>query len=175
MWNSSVGWFVYPPFIYRTVNGGTTWTRAAMPVPQGVALSSVNVKALKFFSDRDGVVVLWGMQQNVGYTYLSTTLDGGVHWSTPNDVPVGSSHDLIFMYFFDSRNWVGSPYSGGFVRTSDGGEQWDSLTPQKSGLSAGGVLDFVDQLHGWEYSRYDLFATTDGGIHWTRVAVARSG
>jgi photosystem II stability/assembly factor-like uncharacterized protein len=71
------------------------------------------------------------------------------------------------------------------MSTADGGSTWRTSQPiPASGMSLGVEYDFLDALHGWlltdtgyyaphRYAR-DLFATSDGGLHWSRVASASS-
>jgi photosystem II stability/assembly factor-like uncharacterized protein len=72
------------------------------------------------------------------------------------------------------------------MSTADGGATWKTSQPiPASGMSLGVEYDFLDALHGWlltdtgyyaphRYAR-DLFATSNGGLHWSRVASASSG
>jgi photosystem II stability/assembly factor-like uncharacterized protein len=64
--------------------------------------------------------------------------------------------------------------------TNDGGQTWQQGQPvPASGVNLAAELDFLDDLHGWlliDTGYYatpafvrTLYATTDGGLHWSRL------
>jgi len=179
--NSASGWFIpdfslYPAtslFVFRTLDGGASWKVQSIEDPRGINSSNAAVAGVKFFNDRQGVLEVNGNLS--GQNYVSTTSDGGTSWSHPNLVPTaGILPDWVD--FIDAQNWVAWPSAGGLMVTSDGGGRWDVLAP---GLPAPGLergqLDFVDLSHGWAYTGYGLFGTTDGGAHWVMLTVPSTG
>lgn len=59
--------------------------------------------------------------------------------------------------------------------TVDGGTTWRVAGSLPSGLDESARLRFADGSHGYAYDRASLFATTDGGAHWSRVTTPFDG
>ncbi len=69
-----------------------------------------------------------------------------------------------------------SPPCTSVVRTRDGGKTWAGIPAPKVGLSTDqltGVhqIRFADAENGWAFGP-ELWATHDGGAHWTRVTLS---
>jgi photosystem II stability/assembly factor-like uncharacterized protein len=68
------------PFFYRTNDGGRTWRRQLLPVPQQCACETT---APTFFSPTVGVLSVYGFDVNGGgkpFMRVLWTRDGGTHW-----------------------------------------------------------------------------------------------
>jgi photosystem II stability/assembly factor-like uncharacterized protein len=177
--DSSAGWFIpdynfYPAMslsVFRTLDRGGSWKLQTIELPQGINSSNAAVLAVKFFDDRQGVLEL--NRYLSGQSYAYTTSDGGTSWSQPNPIPT----DLPSLVdFIDAHDWLAFSSAGALIRTSDGGQHWNVLA---AGLPASGwqrgVFDFVDLSHGWVYTGYYLFGTTDGGVHWVTLTLPSIG
>jgi photosystem II stability/assembly factor-like uncharacterized protein len=110
--------------------------------------------------------------------YSSCVLDAGHSWIT---VATGNP------------NCPGTPPCAGpqvdhvvVMSTRDSGQTWQQSQPiPASGSSLAAELDFVDDMHGWllldsgYYSSPSfvrtLYATSDGGLHWNRLASGTRG
>ena len=55
--------------------------------------------------------------------------------------------------------------------THDGGTTWQATTPVPVALSA---VDFLDMQHGWVTDGSILYATSNGGHHWTKIVPGTS-
>lgn len=177
----------------------------ATPTPGFLALSSIHMTTATTgwaTGDTDNRV-------NGPNSGVFRTTDGGTHWNavTPNnqqwidifsEAP-GPSANLsprpkisfeISTFFLDAdRVWV-----AGIVRTttdstvtvfstSDGGAHWQAGIPFRAMQSAGTLLDFIDNRHGWlllgihegmQQERAALYQTTDGS-HWSLVTQTSLG
>src|SRR5438445_2336542 len=126
---------------------------------------------MKFFNVRQGVLQL--SRNSSGQSYVYSTSDSGTSWSLPSPMPT----DLpTLIDFIGPANWMAWSTAGAVIRTSDGGQHWNVLA---AGLPAPGwqrgSFDFVDPSHGWVYTGYYLFGTTDGGAHWVKVSLPSTG
>jgi hypothetical protein len=96
--------------VYRTQNGGASWTI----VNQGLGLEKL------YFSDAmNGCVVGYGGR-------ISTTSDGGLTW-TPR--VSGTTNDLQAVHFFNSQYGTAVGWAGTILRTNDGGVTWFTEPP----------------------------------------------
>jgi photosystem II stability/assembly factor-like uncharacterized protein len=171
-----------------------TPTQRDFPTPQPLTAGEpVTLTKIKMFDTRTG----WGtgFQQVSGARVLYTE-DGGITWSdrTPPEqiAEMVEENESVWSHFLDaSTAWViyapqrqPPPVDAPVVwRTTDGGLTWDPSPP----LQADGMEDFfspegfasVGNDYGWllvhvgagmshDYSY--LYATTDGGATWERVA-----
>jgi photosystem II stability/assembly factor-like uncharacterized protein len=155
-----------PVEIFRTVDGGGTWTL----IYSTSAFATPTVRSLEFQDARRGWLVL-----DDG---VIRTDDGGDTWF---DYPLpGTTPSLIRATSADpATTWAvafSSEYGDGdntLLKSDDGGRTWrqvpipDDQSPQ--------LVTFVDALHGW-YLAYvcapgvcdqRLFRTDDGGDTWT--------
>jgi photosystem II stability/assembly factor-like uncharacterized protein len=51
--------------------------------------------------------------------------------------------------------------------TQDAGATWQKTTPL---MIRATVVDFIDMKHGWVSDGTQLYATDDGGLHWTSLS-----
>ncbi|HEY1756003.1 MAG TPA: YCF48-related protein, partial [Bryobacteraceae bacterium] len=77
--------------------------------------------------------------------------------------PPGTSPNFSSVSFVDP--WHGWAVGAGVpIKTTDGGETWQSVSSPAGGLNA---ISFVDALHGWAVGLSGtILATTDGGETW---------
>ena len=143
---------------------------------------------LHFVNATDGW--LSGTITTNGFTWLYTTYDGGSTWehvSLPLPTQISKSELIVWPPTFFTFNdgilavtaW--SPVSLATFVTHDGGRSWQHTgllyaysPPNLDMFSPTGSPTFVDLLHGW-VGAYDgkqnsLYATSDGGQHWTEDA-----
>jgi photosystem II stability/assembly factor-like uncharacterized protein len=121
---------------------------------------------------------------------IYTTTDGGQNWL--DVLPAGVSRHAQFTATFltAQRAWIAAfgpinytTLTGRLTvyRTSDAGRHWSASTIARSPVPGGEVaqLDFTDALHGWlllgltpgmGHLVYALWRTSDGGVHWSKVA-----
>ena len=174
--DTSMGWAVggsqhywgYAGAIYRTTNGGTTWTL----YPPGPPATFEYLHSV-FFGDRlNGWVV-------GSYGTMLQTTNGGITW-TGNGA---TSDELRSIFFIDAnQGWaVGGAWSSIPVLTStiilhttNGGTTWSS---QPTGLTEKlRSVVFADINTGWAVGEGgSILHTVDGGTTWTAQASLTGG
>ena len=193
--NTMSGWFITtygtsggtPPFLYRTVDGGVTWNLRSIPTVRGMT-SAGFVSKFIFFNPNEAVMEFDRSFTAPGTTYASTTRDGGSHWSEPIKLSTEAS-----LTFVDASNWVGWPYTGGWMTTADAGQHWNT-TPNAASFGGPPVVNaglppsfpgrwvyFRSPAVGWAYVAEDapgggssgvaLYQTVDGGVSWTPLSL----
>jgi photosystem II stability/assembly factor-like uncharacterized protein len=161
------------PRIYRSTDGGHTWSWTSLSDPinfQGVSDG---------FAFSAGVVKSFGSTELVdasGNGFLSSKAgsfayrsdDGGAHWVLAAALPSGPGAVL----FLSPTRWLMLQGPSGPVQTTDGGKTWQSFTTDYS--DAAGVASefvFADSQVGYGTVRGSFHRTVDGGAHWTMPTV----
>ena len=155
--SATQGWMAGNNQILATTDGGAHWS---VQLTGALGLNSVD-----FISGQVGWVV--------GADRLLTTSDGGAHWtSLPEPCPViRSVHFISPLTGFavaGGTNVSGmgplAPETGGVLLTTvDGGHTWHLLLAPADAQT----VCFSDPLHGWLGAGGRLYASADGGAHWT--------
>lgn len=156
-------WFVEAsPFLaLSTTDDGVSWVRHQLP-SAGLDTNTLHVLNLRFFGPGKAAMVVTSGAR----AYVLTLPDAWSAWSSPRQLPVVATtvNGLASaLSMIDALNWYAA-VGGDLERTADAGYTWTSV----GALPAGGCcwVDFADQLHGWSLAN-QLYATTDGGLHWT--------
>jgi photosystem II stability/assembly factor-like uncharacterized protein len=172
--------------IYRTVDGGASWTETYRDDRPGIFLDG-----LAFWDDGHGVV--FGDPMDGRFVVLRTT-DGGASWQAVPDTVVPAALPGEAGFAASGRALVSAP--GGYAwfgtggadsarvfRTADRGASWTAHTvPIESGASAGlFALAFQDSLLGYGVGgdhtvrtapSANVLRTEDGGTTWTSVGTS---
>jgi photosystem II stability/assembly factor-like uncharacterized protein len=177
--------------LFVTRDGGATWTEQPF---EALAGYDMVLELPVVFGDRYmlpvGARAIGGADNatpNLIYAYTST--DGGRTWSEPRRMlgPVSASFqpvgDRWQAFYLDAGHWWLTSQSNtagdnvqakpAVARTSDGGRTWQVFAPAPRIL----VMSFADPANGWaedvtgEKNTNGLLKTSDGGAHWTRVAI----
>lgn len=159
-----------PPAIYRTTDGGRTWT-ASRPLPDppgfttrgaGVVLRVVGVRAVR-------ATLLLAAQAEVngqGVWYVYRSNDGGASWSYAVTLPA----TLGTFAFITETRWLQIAPASASTETTDGGATWHAFASDYS--QAAGVAPtvvFADALVGYATVRGAIQRTVDGGAHWVGI------
>lgn len=166
-----------PGGIWKTANGGTSWTKQTTATFSDAA-SFTN---LVYFWDANTGVCM-GDPAN-GYFEIYTTTNGGTNWtrvaSTPALVPVDpQDYGLTNQFTVNGNNiWIGTTF-GRILRSTDKGLTWSAFQSPipdfGGGINGSGAGDmaFTDANNGLlQTDAYQLFSTADGGANWTEIVL----
>ncbi len=181
------GWASQNNDIYRTTNGGVTWTT-------NLIIANTHFRSVSFanplvgFAGNLGVGSYDAAVSNTNVMYRS--FDGGVTWSNVPGFAEAGMKGLCVFYVLDSQHIFGAGRVRGpafVINSSDGGTNW-SLQNLTASNVMNGIMDiyFRDTNTGWVvgmdtnaylsppyYGRIAL--TTNGGASWqTQVTTSIS-
>ena len=146
------------PRIYRTADGGKTWSGSTLPNPPAERPAT--------FADFTSVV-LTSAENNSGpsrwYSFRST--DRGATWTGASAGPV----EFAAIVFISATRWlqIGPTQS---QETTDGGASWhDFTTDYQQAAPVSPQIVFGDASTGYATVRGSIQRTTDGGAHWTAI------
>lgn len=166
--------------VYKTVNGGTTWTRQTTAT-YSTATSFINL--VHFFNGNDGVAM---GDPAGGYFEIYTTNNGGTTWTRVNTnnipTPIASDEYGTVGYFTSLGNTIWFLTNKGRIYKSiNKGLNWTvASTPLGNTISLS-EISFKDQnnglLTGTDANGADIgiYKTTDGGSTWTLLTTNTAG
>lgn len=139
--------------LFKTSDGGLSWTRTNSP-------SYFYHGAIHFLSNDYGFFI----SQDNGFNY---TTDGGETWLDEN-IYTGYDFDVRDIQFYDINHGIIAGTK--VIRTSDGGNTWQDVTPAGTGdfydieyLSENNVFLAGSNSNG----NTAVYISTDGGLSWT--------
>lgn len=154
-----------PLGIYRTTDGGETWTQVLEPPPERSfeVFSSVELCP----SDPDigyaGSEVAVYRTEDAGVTW--TLVSGGTAWGPPG-VRAGWPIDMQCDPR-DTNRVFANNYSGGNFLSEDGGRTWRNASNGYTGAQIINlVVDPFDAAHIYEVGRSGAWESNDGGTTW---------
>ena len=156
------------PVIYRTTNGGRTWSASnLLPAPPGFTImpSDAFLRAGRVHAFGGTLLVLVRTSDQSG-SYAYHSVDGGATWSYLATIPAGEGA----LTFVTATRWlqVGTPSSS--RETTDGGATWHAYTTDYSQAAPiAPEIVFADPQVGYATVRGTIQRTVDGGAHWTLI------
>jgi photosystem II stability/assembly factor-like uncharacterized protein len=148
--NEDYGWVVgYKQRIYKTTDGGLTWTRQ-----KTYALNDIYLDVC-FIDSLEGWVT--GFPATVYHT-----TDGGVSWT--RQYPSGSASWIFDIFFVDSLNGWTAGEDGAIDMTTDGGQTWVGVTSGTTESLYGLWFTAVDR--GWAVGNAGTILFWDG-VSWS--------
>lgn len=157
--------FVY---LYKTVDGGGSWTKQDITLPAGYETAMTEVFAPRFFSSREGILPM-RLLRGVAYMVFYVSHDGGENWSTTS--PLQSMGQFSNPSMQEIIVWDG----GAILQAShDGGFTWNQIPPNIEVKDILMKIDFIDANNGWlltgdANNQHSLYKTNDGGVTWMTV------
>ncbi|MCZ2108361.1 MAG: LuxR C-terminal-related transcriptional regulator [Dehalococcoidia bacterium] len=158
-----------PPFLYRTTDGGETWSLVALPDPADASKTltacSCSTGTPIFPTKSDGFLTMSGRHQAIYATH-----DAGATWKLTGPLPGDVSSTVAFADA--THGWI---IEGSHLfATTDAGAIWKDLGQPPFGNA---ILSFVSPTEGFAWIRVSadgnpqtgLLHTTDGGKTWVPV------
>jgi photosystem II stability/assembly factor-like uncharacterized protein len=160
--NSQTGWATAADSIYKTIDGGASWT--AVEIPARTAFRSIF-----FTSDQIGFAVGFGGSPQ--RSILLTTIDGGDSWA---ETSFASADALQDVWFADAQHGavVGRDAATGgtvLLTTANGGGNWTEVTHDLPSNFKSWAVSFADLSIGTivgSGTEHGAFRTEDGGSTW---------
>jgi photosystem II stability/assembly factor-like uncharacterized protein len=160
-----------PPMVFRTVDGGRSWT-ASRPLPDppgfttrgaGFVLQAGRVHPFAATLLVAASASIDGRQT----TYAFRSVDGGASWTYVATFPEPGGA----VAFVTASRWLQITMPGGSKETTDSGATWhDFTTDYSQAAPIAPVIVFADALVGYATVRGGIQRTVDGGAHWTGLA-----
>ncbi len=157
------------PTIFRTVNGGQSWTNRDLSSITG------SVQSIHFFDANRGIAL--GLPHD-GKWGVALTANGGGTWSKIDQAPEAADPFAGFgssaVSWIGEKGWFGAS-DGSVYRTTDGGTTWDGRAVVEGESVFITHLAFRDDrtgiliYRGWDaLERPRVAISTDGGETWVK-------
>jgi photosystem II stability/assembly factor-like uncharacterized protein len=160
--------------LFRTANGGRTWTHVSAPIPSCCRSWTALFDAPTFFDRSAAVVPVTLLHGDRSVIAFDATSDGGRTWRAAAMLPPvrtgGSGFPSPEPVSIVTRTdwWVLAGTRSGLRRTDDAGRTWRSVGIPETGRAIS--LDAVGVRHAWiavlAGRLTSLLATRDGGRTW---------
>ena len=169
-WVTGVTYASGSVYLFRTDDGGHTWTQVALELPSGTENSELGIDRdqMQFFAGKDGFLVV-RLSGEATQTAVYTTSDGGDTWTlTPTLIPNAGDSDFLSAQeaiLYDGQQ---------FYVTRDAARTWTTVSPNVVFGDSFAGMDFVNLDTGWVITadpsnHRSLNRTNDGGATWTPV------
>jgi len=157
------------PYVFRTDDGGATWSPVTLPLPEGGENAELSVEHVSFAFDKTVFLIMRNTSDAIN-TPIYVSNDSGDTWSlTPTLIP--QSGEVSFI----SASEIVIYNREQFYVTRDAAKTWSIIPPDvKFGDSFSG-MDFVSADTGYVLSlnsdtnHTSLYRTDDGGATWFPV------
>jgi photosystem II stability/assembly factor-like uncharacterized protein len=159
------------PTIYRTSDGGNTWSGSTLRDPPDFKTSPGGFTLRATIFKRFGNTLYvegWGSQDgdipNRQYMFRST--DNGATWSWLMKIP------SRYIAMVSESRWLQLIWPGQSMESINSGQQWHPYASDfSSDTPVGGPqIVFADAQVGYAEGRGALQRSVDGGAHWERIA-----
>ena len=154
--NERHGWLTSSDHIFRSDNGGETWTRI-FDIPHNAVIQ------FAFVDENNG----WMTFGKFPDRSIQRTVDGGDSWTVQTETADAPG---MITFVNDSTGWALTEHE--LLHTKNYGESWDVQIRLPDHFLIG--IDFLDESTGWvtvsrirSGTRSTVYFTSDGGEQWT--------
>ena len=169
--DENIGFMAVGQVFYRTINGGTTWSKKDISLSQP---SYYGIQAMHFYDANNGVMGLF----DGTFAYLGGTMstsDGGVTWTESYQTKGGTSTGRVVQASANVAYAASCKGGYGYLeiyKTVNSGIFWDTIFLPDTTNGTIKDFDFKNELEGAAIvtsgtSNVDyIFSTLDGGQNW---------
>jgi len=155
-------------YLFRTDNGGKTWSQVTMMLPGDAQSSELTIEQVKFLSSTQGFLAI-RLSSAIQETIFYTTNDGGQTWNpAPVSLPssglleIPSADEMIFYH------------NSQFYITEDAANTFETVDPNIAFGESITDMSFVNVSTGWVVTtsptnQRALYKTSDGGATWSSL------
>jgi photosystem II stability/assembly factor-like uncharacterized protein len=170
-WVSGVTYAPGEVYLYRTDDGGHTWTQADLPLPEGAQNFELGIDEgqLKFVSTTDGFIAVRMSGESTQTAVYVTTNSGGT-WTLMPTI-LDSAGESEFLSAQEAIIYDGEQ----FHVTHDAARTWVIVAPDILFGETFANMEFVNTMSGWVITldpttnHRSLYRTSDGGATWFPV------
>ena len=155
--------------LWRSTDGGATWSPANTGLPGGAALRGLAVDPAQGGALYAGQTGAPSASLRAGPGRLYTSTDGGGHWSPLNDDLTFTTIHAFAADPSDPDVAYAGAWGGGTWKTTDGGASW-TLLPEAPVSAAALAVDPHDPqtIYATDRTEPTLWQSADGGQRWWR-------
>ncbi|MEW6084475.1 MAG: YCF48-related protein [Chloroflexota bacterium] len=156
------------PYLFRTDDGGRTWSPVQLPLPPGAENAEVGIEQMAFTSDHDAYILMRALSE-ASNLVLYVSNDGGNTWAiTPTLIPGGGFADFL------PAGGIVLYNRAQFYVTRDSARTWSIIPPDIAFGEIFAGMDFLTASTGYVITQdptnhRSLYRTDDGGATWLPV------
>lgn len=167
-WISGV---IYSPgmvYLFRTDDGGSTWSTINIDLSAEAQLSELSIERIEFVSASQGFLALRVISTDM-HTILYSTTDGGNTWvPAPAKIPNAGRLNIV------SEREIILYSSDQFYITRDAANTWNIVPPDIAFGDSLTSMSFANSNTGWVVTtdpsnHHALYKTTDGAATWLPI------
>lgn len=151
-WNGSMGFAGLYGGLYRTTDGGRSWTSSS------AGITELNINAIGFRGTNAFV--------GTGGRGLFRSEDSGRSWSSVNTL--GKNYSVAAITTIEPYAFAGG--SDGVFRSTDDGRTWQSMSEGLVGGQVSSLTKNVNTLFAGTFHN-GVYRSTDAGVSWTSMGI----